>query len=97
MADLCNLCNCLDNYDHLFLKCKYNKSFWIKVSKYIRDLTQEKFEISLEKIICGWNSHHSKSNFVNVLIELAYYAVYKSRIIYFETKKQHLFQSCLYW
>ena len=89
-SDLCIFCNCLDKYDHFFfLKCKYNKSFWIKFSKYIRDLTgNSKFQISLKKIIYGWNIHNSKFNFVNVFIELASYAVYKSRIIH-DTKKSN--------
>ena len=41
----------------------------------------------MEKIICGWNSPNAKFNFANILIELASYAVYKSRIIYYDTKK----------
>ena len=32
---MCNVCNCLDNYDHCFVKCKCNKLFWIHSSKYL--------------------------------------------------------------
>ena len=45
------------------------------------------FKISIEKIICGWNIHNSTFTFANILIELASFAVYKSRIIYNDTNK----------
>ena len=34
-SDKCNICNCIDDYDHFFVKCKYNKTFWTRFSKYI--------------------------------------------------------------
>ena len=45
-----------------------------------------KFNISLDKIIFGWNIENVKYTFANILIELASYSVYKSRIIYYDTK-----------
>ena len=41
----------------------------------------------MDKIISGWNIENSNFTFANILIELASYAVYKSRIIYYDTKK----------
>ena len=88
--------NCIDDYDHFIVKCKYSKTFWIWFSKYIQEFTNDyNFHISLEKIISGWNIVDSNFAFVNILIELASFSVYKSRIIYYDTKNQYQFQFCL--
>ena len=71
-SDKCNICNCIDDYDHFFVKCKYNKTFWTRFSKYIQEFKKDyNFRLSLEKIIYGWNIDNSNSTFVNILIELA--------------------------
>ena len=94
-SDKCNICNCIDDYDHFFVKCKYNKTFWTRFLKYIQEFTKDfNFQISLEKIISGWNIDNSNFTFVNILIELASFSVYKYRIIYYDTKNQHQFQFC---
>ena len=85
-------------YDHFFVKCKNNKSFWTGFSKYIQEFTKDyKFNISLDKIIFGWNIENANYTFANILIELASYSVYKSHIIDYDTKKKshHQFQYCL--
>ena len=88
-SDKCSICNCIDDYDHFFVKCKYNKTFWTRFSKYIQEFTKDyNFHISLEKIISGWNIDNSNFTFVNILIELASFSVYKSRIIYYDTQKK---------
>ena len=72
---------------------KYNKTFWIKFSKYIRDLTgDKKFDISVETIICGWNRHDSKFTFANVLIWISIICriLVKNNLLW-NKKKQHLF------
>ena len=87
-SERCTVCDCLDDYDHFFIKCKFNKSFWIMFSNYMRYLFNgSNFNITLEKVICGWNIQNSDFYFANKLIEIATFAVYKSRLIFYDTKK----------
>jgi hypothetical protein len=44
--------------------------------------------MDLDKIICGWYVDKSKYNIANIVIILAAFSVYKSRIIYSQTNKQ---------
>ena len=45
------------------------------------------FNINLPIIICGWNISDKNFKFANVLIQLASFAIYKSKMIYNVTKK----------
>ena len=87
------------DHDHFFVnmvKYKYNKSFWTTFSKYVQEFMKDyKFHISLDKIIFGWNIDNANYTFANILIELASYSVYKSRIICNDTKNYYQFQYIL--
>ncbi len=78
----------MDNYEHFFVTCNKIQNFWHQFSIYVDYLKKiDNFEITLRKIICGWNIDSSIYDFVNVLIQLATFAIYKSKMIYNETKK----------
>ena len=44
-------------------------------------------EISLYHIVCGFNIDKSEFDFVNIIIELISFAIYKSKMIYNQTRK----------
>ena len=83
----CHFCNVIDDYDHFFITCNENKDLWLKFSNYVKCVMNNDFEISLYHIVCGWNIDRSEFDFVNILIELASFAVYKSKMIYNQTQK----------
>ena len=57
-------------------------------SDYMKHLHKDKrFSISLEYIICGWNIDRKEYTFANILIDLASFAIYKSKVIFNETNK----------
>ena len=76
-------CDCLEDYNHFFLVCNKNIQFWEKEILYV--LTWIHFNLSLENIIYGWNIDKSTCAFVNFLIIIALYSVYKARIRFNET------------
>lgn len=88
-SSICNICKeYVDNYEHFFVNCNYNNTFWKHFSDYMKHLHQgEQFSITLDKIICGWNIDKKKYTFANILIEIASFAIYKSKMIFNETNK----------
>ena len=70
------------------VKCNHNRIFWSKCSNCIKQVTKkEQFNISLNKIILGWNIDDKYFTMTNILIELAAFAIYKSKMIYSDTNK----------
>ena len=65
-------------------------SFLIRFSDFMNHLIKdEQFNLSLDKIICGWNIDNKDYTFANILIDLAAFAIYKSKMIYNETNKSN--------
>jgi hypothetical protein len=68
--------------------CTKINSFWVQIGKCICQIQEcNIFKISLDKIICGWHIQDRDYNLANLLIILASFSIYKTRMIYNETKK----------
>ena len=86
-SNLCTFCNVLDDYEHFFVRCKRNKNLWLQLSNYVKTVKNENLDISLKHVIGGWNIENKEYYFINILIEIASFAIYKSKMIYNQTNK----------
>ena len=86
-SKLCSLCNVVDDYSHFFITCKYVKEFWVQFSNYVKTVKREDFEITLKHIIGGWNIENKEYHFINTMIDIASFTIYKSKMIYNQTNK----------
>ena len=86
-SNLCSFCNVVDDYEHFFITCKQNKDLWGKFSNYVKTVRNENFDIALKHIIGGWNIENKEYYIINILIEIASFTIYKSKMIYNQTNK----------
>ena len=84
-SDKCCFCNCVEDYNHFFLTCEKNVHFWDTFRQCLYILTRTDFDISLEHIIFGYNIDKKNCTFVNFLLIIASFSVYKARIRSSET------------
>ena len=86
-SNLCSFCDVVDDYEHFFIKCKQNKSLWTQIFNYVKIVKNQNLNVLLKHIIGGWNIEMKEYCFINILIEVASFTIYKLKMIYTQTNK----------
>ena len=73
-------------YEH-FITCKRNRNLWFQLSNYIKTVKNENLRITLKQIIGGWKIEIKEYYFINILLEISSFTIYKSKMIYNQTNK----------
>ena len=83
-TELCEICGVTDFIEHMFIHCTQLKGFWKKVFQLIQNYTNEKFPISDNNILFGFNYENLKAtkrkiNTANHILLVAKMSVSKMR------------------
>jgi len=87
VTDVCDDCSMLENCLNYMYECKRVKTYWDKISTIFSVILGLKFEIKLKHIICGHALGEMAHENQNIIIMVAAFAIYKTKILkhkYFE-------------
>ena len=76
-TDKCNFCEQEEDYAHYFLKCRYLNKFWQKVYELLKR-SKIDFDIKLEHLVFGYKITDSKYYFLNYILTVFSFSIYKS-------------------
>ena len=81
-SNVCNLCNCIEDYKHLFISCSRLKSFWAIVKDFIYKTFRCNVVMDFKVIVLGYKTNlHNPPVAVkhtNLAITIAKYVIFRS-------------------
>ena len=77
----CQICKCINDCIHFLFHCTIVSKFWSKVNFLINRIYDTNIKLQWKHIICGYMLKCKKLEPLNLIIMIATFCVYKSRIL----------------
>ena len=74
----CNFCGTVEEYDHMFSKCKFVSHFLNKINGILKNHGYDKQMVKIEYLILGYKITYEKYEPMNVLLSYIAYTIYKA-------------------
>ena len=75
-TNVCSFCNVIENYEHYFITCAYLATFWDRITEAFMKIGFTNMK-KLEYIVLGYKLKHKNYCYVNDILHLIGYSIYK--------------------
>ena len=76
-TSVCDICNVSENYEHMFLKCKYLNDFWKKIHELLQKLKIGLHVLSIKNLIFGYKIEDNNYYDINYFLTILMFAIHK--------------------
>ena len=87
---LCNVYKVEEDYDHLFMSCKYLDIFWNKINEMLKKVQFEN-NIKLQHLVFGYKIFDKEYFHLNYFLALLAFTIYKSCYVSNKRQRQLMF------
>ena len=78
---LCNFCGVIEDYQHVFIQCKYHQNFHNILKTLFEHLGFQKEMITIKNIIFGYKIQDKEYHTINYIVTCASYSIYRAYYI----------------
>ena len=78
----CNICNLYEDYEHMFVSCKFVENLWDKIALLIKKAFDIELNITFKVIILGYRTSITEdfnqiTHVINIVLSLAKYVIFR--------------------
>ena len=77
----CNICNEVDNMEHLFVRCSLVTNFWNRITDTFKALGINKEIRNIKSIVIGYNTENASYYEINLIFSIIGFTIYKMNIL----------------
>ena len=84
-SPLCNMCEVVEDYEHMFITCEYFGEFWEKIRELLKKLKIGNHVINLKNLVFGYKIQDEKLFWLNFLLLIILFSI--NKIYYLSEQK----------